>query len=827
MPTPFLLLPLLLTADDDLLLTTTGPAAAAGWSFSPGGEFPGATGALRVEPSGEAVLSFDFRNGGAYVAAYRTLDPPAPLTALRLELRQPEGATITFRATDSSGQTHQRSVRYDETGWTPLAGSLLQGWTGHWGGPDDGVVRPPFQQLGVLVEQTGLSQPVGEVRFRQVVATRGEAGPVEQNLVGSYLVTDFGPDAGFGASGGELVKQRFSADLSARPNALLHHSLSLFGAPRELQLSVADGTPGARLSLQLGSHFQTFGRGLGTLRGGPQTFTVPVPPEGWEFWGGENNGRVQPPLRLAVLLLERGEAPAGPAFVHLDSLRCVTSTARSRAVTLLSRLSEAAVNGGQRTLRGTVRGWNLQPTAVEGTLRGVLRDWDGRELERRELPWQLPAAGVPQEQTVEFSVPADLRFADLEASYTVGELPPVTSRAGFTRPVEAPAETAPRPASPWGMGLYLYRYPGDAAGLARMDRAAALGAAAGVKWSREELQWHRLEPERGKFDWTYYDQMLATAQRHGISVYGLLAYWSRWTKAYTPEGVTDYVAWVRQVVRRYKDRVKHWEIWNEPNIFFWSGPKELYPVMLQQAYRAIKEEDPTAQVLGCSTAGIDRGFIQRCLDAQAPFDILTIHPYRGQLDDKAFAKELRDVQALVGGRPVWITEMGWPTQLNGGVDERTQAQLLARCYLTAVASGACTNISWYDFRNDGGDPFYNEHNFGVVRGDLTPKPAYRALATVCRTLALAPRPVAGLPDRVWGVTAAGGTAFWAATRQRLTLRVTGGQPRAVNLMGDALPGALSPLDLAPGLPLLVVDGQVEVTAVEPLDAPDQSGVVRF
>src|SRR5690606_4070006 len=104
-------------------------------------------------------------------------------------------------------------------------------------------------------------------------------------------------------------------------------------------------------------------------------------------------------------------------------------------------------------------------------------------------------------------------------------------------------------------------------------------------------------------------------------------------------------------------------------------------------------------------------------------------PYRGFLSERQFIRELREVREQVGGRQVWITEMGWSTQLDG-VSEREQAQLLARCYLAAIASGACQNVSWYDFRNDGSDPFYNEYNFGVLRNDLTPKPAYRALATV-------------------------------------------------------------------------------------------------
>jgi len=164
------------------------------------------------------------------------------------------------------------------------------------------------------------------------------------------------------------------------------------------------------------------------------------------------------------------------------------------------------------------------------------------------------------------------------------------------------------------MGLYLYRYPPNEEGFALMGKAAALGRDAGVKWSREEFQWHRIEPEKGRFDWAYYDRLVDIANRNGISVYGLIAYWSHWTKPYTQEGVRDYAAYCRALVTHFKDRIKHWEVWNEPNIFFWSGPKELYADLLKAAYKAIKEADPEAHVLGCSTAGIDTGFVKMVLE---------------------------------------------------------------------------------------------------------------------------------------------------------------------------------------------------------------------
>jgi hypothetical protein len=298
------------------------------------------------------------------------------------------------------------------------------------------------------------------------------------------------------------------------------------------------------------------------------------------------------------------------------------------------------------------------------------------------------------------------------------------------------------------MGLYLYRYQNTPEGLADMDRAAELAARAGVKWSREEFHWARIQPRKGQFDWSFYDKLVQTAKKHGISVYGLLAYWSDWTKPYTQEGIDDYCRFAAAAAARYRDDIGDWEVWNEPNIFFWSGPRDQYAQLLKGAYAAIKEANPQAQVLGCSTAGIDTAFIKRTMELGGPFDVLTIHPYRAELHDLRFIEELKSTAELVkppGGpvRPAWITEMGWSTQTEYpwmGQDyhptsQRLQAQLLARSYLDALASGVCQNISWYDFRNDGRDPFYAEMNMGIVTSDYQPKAAYRAFATLTRLLA--------------------------------------------------------------------------------------------
>jgi hypothetical protein len=137
------------------------------------------------------------------------------------------------------------------------------------------------------------------------------------------------------------------------------------------------------------------------------------------------------------------------------------------------------------------------------------------------------------------------------------------------------------------------------------------------------------------------------------------------------------------------------------------------------------------------------------------------------------------------------------------------------------------NVSWYDFREDGANPYYNEHHFGVIRHDLSLKPAYRAAATVCRTVGEA-TPV-GFEEWSEGVYACrfakeGGEvlAVWS-TAGGCTLTFPAEDLTALNLMGEPVPlsrrdGAAS-LYLAPRSPVLLRSAQPGLRAtVQPLTA---------
>jgi hypothetical protein len=565
------------------------------------------------------------------------------------------------------------------------------------------------------------------------------------------------------------------------------------------------------LHLYLRTHFMTFHKTAAIPSSeGEQEIVFDGPPgPGWQWMQGENDGRIHGPIRIGQIQFD--------ANGHNDRAEVeflgITVEGSQPANHLCAMTAHTAVPDTTLQFVGELRCMGATPAA--GELSWTFRDWNGNELGRGRQSVTVPPRAEPLTVPVAAKFDAaKLKFVESEFQIAIPDQEIPQAHAYWTADQPRHTDSELRPSSAFGMGVYLDRYHGP-----DLERAASVARDAGVKWSREGFSWGRIEPQRGHFDWAYYDNLVATAKRYGISLYGLFSGWAPWTKPYTPEGIDDYLAFLKQLVRHYHDDIHHWEIWNEPNIFFWQGPREMYAELLRRSYAAVKETDPEAQVLGMSTSGIDYNFIARTMSLDAPFDILTIHPYRKVLNDRALINELRIVGDLVKGRPVWITEFGWTTltphntisQDFAPFTERQQAELLARAYLCTLAAGIRTNTSWYDFRNDGDDPLYFENEMGILHRGFSPKPAYWTYSTLTRLLE--GRHMTGAVDAGDGVLAyrfeGQGTvlALWSPERDCVaTPPIAGKRATLVNAIGESRPlePGTNKVELRAGAPVYLV-----------------------
>lgn len=300
-----------------------------------------------------------------------------------------------------------------------------------------------------------------------------------------------------------------------------------------------------------------------------------------------------------------------------------------------------------------------------------------------------------------------------------------------------------------------------------LEPASLAGARPVAHWSFDEGRGLKIADQTGNGNdiqaerWRQ-DELLEAAREQGISTYHIICGVPQWMSSRMIEGgsrkwasfprlddwsdaVERAVAWKRKAGARV------WEVWNEPNIpSFWApepNPDE-YAQLLIATNKAVKKADPNAFVLGCSLAGPTATgrekqleFVEAILKRGAgqAMDAISIHPYRQprapeETDYPGAIQAVSDLTARYGRRlPIWITEVGWPTDPAGSSLARS-ARMLVRSYLLAMSKGV-QNIAWYDYRDDGVDQSYAEHHFGILYNDLTPKPSYFAYRTMATELA--------------------------------------------------------------------------------------------
>ena len=308
---------------------------------------------------------------------------------------------------------------------------------------------------------------------------------------------------------------------------------------------------------------------------------------------------------------------------------------------------------------------------------------------------------------------------------------------------------------------YQLLYGTDAEVARDLDAVAASGAG----WIRVDFDWQSAEPSRGAFQWRFIDRVVAGANARGLRVLATPAYTPTWAR---PAGTSDkapptdlatYATFVSSAARRYAPQgVRHWEIWNEPNIpMFWQ-PKpdaDTYARMLVQASQAVKAVDPGATIItaGLAPAGDSsdgsyvspRTFLSRLYAAGGgpSFDAVGMHPYAFPYgisavgDWNQFQSMPKTYEVMRangdGAKKIWGTEFGAPTGTNSqAVSESGQAAMVTTGWGQWVAWPFTGPLFWYGLRDAGSDPANVENNYGIQRKDGSPKLALGEFTRVMR-----------------------------------------------------------------------------------------------
>lgn len=323
----------------------------------------------------------------------------------------------------------------------------------------------------------------------------------------------------------------------------------------------------------------------------------------------------------------------------------------------------------------------------------------------------------------------------------------------------AGAQEAKKASNPFGVLAFLswdhdwnhYDYAGE-----KLERAIAGIKDTGFSIVRFDFIWSDIEREQGKFDYAKYDRIVDLMNKSGVEISGLLSYSVDWASSgpgheffYRPKDNKDFINYVQSTVRRYKGKVKYWEIWNEPDSrTYWRPQDSLksYAVLLQQSYKAIKEIDGSCQVV---MGGLEEGYRLDWLyqaGAKGYFDIANFHiniqpTSSAGVTAVGMARKFRLILEKNGDgdKPIWITELGCPGVPQGVVtknwwrgrnpDENQQAEYLKSAYSNLLKEKGVEKIFWAIYKDT--DSFGDGIDyFGLIRRDFSEKPSYKALKEV-------------------------------------------------------------------------------------------------
>jgi hypothetical protein len=314
---------------------------------------------------------------------------------------------------------------------------------------------------------------------------------------------------------------------------------------------------------------------------------------------------------------------------------------------------------------------------------------------------------------------------------------------------------APSPdSSPFLVGActHFSQYKGELEANLSMMRQAGIGSL------RDEATWGALERERGRLAMPEaYAKYVRAARTTGLEPLLILdyanAYYDDGDRPRSNEAIEAFARYAEFVVRHFGEAVQLYEVWNEwdigiglPQRHRRGGSPEDYVRLLRKVHPRIKAADPNIIVMAgaCTSGGVKKGWLEDIvrLGALDFCDAISIHSYNysagfPERSPEACSAWMDEVQRMLAGYndgvavPFYVTEMGWPTHDGkSGTSPELSASYLARLFLLARTSPSFRGLWWYDFQDDGWKASYNEDNFGLVRADLTPKPAYHVLADV-------------------------------------------------------------------------------------------------
>jgi hypothetical protein len=293
--------------------------------------------------------------------------------------------------------------------------------------------------------------------------------------------------------------------------------------------------------------------------------------------------------------------------------------------------------------------------------------------------------------------------------------------------------------------------------------------AIGITSIRLDADWSIVQHAGARsFSWGQLDRAVTSVRAAGMTVDLIIDGTPAWAaKAGTsgdvsppPASPAQYATFAARVAARYAPHgVKLFEIWNEPNSAgFWSPKPDpaAYTADLKAAHAAIKRAEPSALVIsgglapetndGTNIAPIT--FLQDMYadGAKGSFNAVGYHPYSypalpdtyeiwsGWSQMSQTPTSIESVMAANGNAsvPLWLTEVGAPTNGPDGVGTAAQAEDLTQAIANAKTTSSVAALYIYTYEDSGTDTSTDEDWFGLLTASGAENPSYAAVAAALK-----------------------------------------------------------------------------------------------
>lgn len=508
-------------------------------------------------------------------------------------------------------------------------------------------------------------------------------------------------------------------------------------------------TPGSTYTVSFWAKSDNAGEGAISIRPSVQDTPAIVVPGGTYDWTAFSLDYVVPPGHATVVF---GLSVVGSTESTLiDSLSMVEAGAESQSVQ----------NGGFESNSGDVAIVNASLMLAEG--KGSL-GIATRRTEAGTVDWSVQdiageAIADGSVDVAEHSAFVDLSkiptgFYRITLSATLGDK--TFDRSTSFAVLSALDDSIVASDSRFGTHLH---YQGGDTRISNLIDTLAFG---GIGHVRSDVAWWYTETEPGVYNYERHtESAMEDLARTRMTALQLPVYSSRfYDDGRTPssaEGLQAYANFANDIVTRFSNVGQDVEVYNEFDHTFNTGAcgptAECYLDMLSTTATTIKAANPNAVIVAPGNAGMGFQFdwLQDFFDRGGLdyTDAVSAHPYIYGGLPETLGPDLDRLTQMIkdanGGaaKPIWLSEMGWPTVANWASDD-TQADYLVRMMAVSFGHGV-ERVYWYEAADSGLNPDYSETNFGLFEAPISllpntyaPKLSAVAQAVMARQISTKP-----------------------------------------------------------------------------------------